>query len=351
MTRSPDEPITRSAGPLLSVRDLRVELPIAGHWRPAVAGVSFDLAAGESLAVVGESGCGKTLLGRALINLPPEGARLTGQVRLRGRDLLGAPDRAWEEIRGREIGMVFQEPAAALDPVQTIGSQIIEAVRLHRPASVGEARRIAAQLLAEVSFPDPERGLREYAHRLSGGMRQRAFLAIALAADPAILIADEPTSSLDATVSAQVMELFGRLRSRRRLALVLITHDLGSVARHSDRVIVLYAGKVAEEAATERLFREPRHPYTRGLLACIPRIPDRAAPDGRYPVIAGMVPDLAFRPAGVCAFAPRCPDRFSPCEASEPLLYAAGENKARCFLYEPAASGRSATVERPGART
>src|SRR5437667_7938884 len=187
----PQSPITNHQSPILSVSDLRVELPLMGHWRPAVAGVSFDLAAGESLAVVGESGCGKTLLGRALINLPPEGARVTGQVRLRGRDLLDAPDRAWEEIRGRQIAMVFQEPAAALDPVQTIGSQIAEAVRRHRTVPAGEARRIATQLLAEVSFPDPERGLREYAHHLSGGLRQRAFLAIALAADPAILIADE----------------------------------------------------------------------------------------------------------------------------------------------------------------
>lgn len=318
----------------MSVRDLRVELPLVGGWRPAVAGVDFDLSEGEALAVVGESGCGKTLLGRALINLPPEGSRVTGQVRLRGQELLSRPERAWGDIRGREIAMVFQEPAAALDPVQTIGAQITEAVRRHRRVSENDARRIAAQLLTEVSFPDPERGLAQYAHRLSGGLRQRAFLAIALAADPAILIADEPTSSLDATVSAQVMELFAKLRLRRRLALILITHDLASVARHSDRVLVLYAGKVVEEAATRRLFREPLHPYTRGLLACVPRIPDVVEPGGRYPVIPGLVPDLAFRPSGVCAFAPRCPDRFSPCEMSEPPLYAVAESRARCFLYE-----------------
>ncbi len=327
--------------PLLSVRNLKVELPLEGEWRPAVNGVSFDLAGGESLAVVGETGCGKTLLARALVRLAPETARVSGVVRCRGRELASLTEEQWNGVRGGEIALVFQEPAAALDPVQRIGAQIQEAVRRHRRVSRRRARGIARELLAEVSFPDPDRGLLEYPHRLSGGLKQRAFLAIALAARPAILIADEPTTALDATVSAEVMELLDRLRRERGLSLLLITHDLGSVARHSDRTLVLYAGRVVEEAPTAELFRNPRHPYTRGLLECMPRI---GAPEAggrtRYRAIPGTVPDLAFRPDGVCAFAPRCPERFAPCERSLPDLYAAGEGLARCFLYEPGAGSR-----------
>ncbi len=329
--------------PILSVRNLTVELPIGGEWRPAVNGVSFDLRQGESLAVVGETGCGKTLLGRALVNLTPEAARVSGTIACRGRDLRLLRESEWEKVRGGEIAVVFQEPAAALDPVQTIGAQILEAIRLHRDCSSGQAREAARRLLAEVSFPDPDRGLREYPHRLSGGLKQRAMLAIALAGNPAILVADEPTTALDATVSAEVLELLDRLRRDRGLALLLITHDLGAVARHTDRTLVLYAGRVAEEGTTADLFRSPRHPYTRGLLDCIRRIVASGSPrERRFRAIAGTVPDLAFRPSGVCAFAPRCPDRFAPCESSEPALYPAGEALARCFLYEPrAGSGES----------
>jgi len=322
--------------PLLAVRDLTVELFLHGGWRPAVHGVGFDLREGETLAVVGETGCGKTLLGLALLQLVPEGARVAGSVVSRGRDLLGLTESQWREVRGGEIAMVFQEPAAALDPVQTIGSQIVEGVRRHRAVSPREAREIARGLLAEVSFPAPERGLEEYPHRLSGGLKQRAFLAIALAGNPAILIADEPTTALDATVSADVLELVDRLRRDRGLAVILITHDLAAVARHSDRTLVLYAGRVVEEAATADLFRSPRHPYTRALLECLPRI---GAGPARLRPIPGLVPDLAFRPSGVCAFAPRCPDRFSPCEVSEPPLFPAGAGVARCFLYERGAAG------------
>ncbi len=322
--------------PLLAVRDLKVELYLSGEWRPAVNGVGFDLREGEALAVVGETGCGKTLLGRALINLAPEGARILGTIDYRGRDLLRLTEAEWGSVRGGEIAFVFQEPSAALDPVQTIGTQILEAVRRHRPGGPREAREIARTLLAEVSFPDPDRGLAEYPHRLSGGLKQRALLAIALAGNPAILVADEPTTALDATVSAEVLELLDRLRRDRGLSLLLITHDLGSVARHSDRTLVLYAGRVVEEAATAELFRSPRHPYTRGLLDCVPRIgSSEAPPTRRFRAIPGAVPDLAFRPSGLCSFAPRCPDRFAPCELSEPALYAAGAGAARCFLYAP----------------
>jgi oligopeptide/dipeptide ABC transporter ATP-binding protein len=323
------------ADPILSVRDLRVELPIEGKWRPAVDGVSFDLRMGQSLGVVGETGCGKTLLARALVNLAPEEARVSGRVLCRGRDLFRLTEAEWTEVRGGEIALVFQEPAAALDPVQTIGAQIVEAIRPRRFASSREAREVARGLLAEVSFPDPDRGLAEYPHRLSGGLKQRALIAIALAGNPAILIADEPTTALDATVSADVLELLDRLRRDRGLSLLLVTHDLASVARHSDRTIVLYAGRVVEDAATSDLFRSPMHPYTRGLLECLPRIGVRGP--SRLRAIPGTVPDLAFRPAGICAFAPRCGDRFSPCELSEPALFPAGGGLARCFLYGPGA--------------
>ena len=320
--------------PLLQVRDLRVDVPVGGGFVPAVDGVSFDLAAGESLAVVGESGSGKTLMARALLGLTPDAARTTGSIRLRGRELAGSREEEWRRVRGREVSLVFQEPGSAFDPVVTIGAQIVEAIRVHRDADRVEARGIAIERLREVGFPDPARGLTEYPHRLSGGLQQRAFLAMALASDPALLVADEPTTALDATVSAQVLELFDRLRATRGLALVLITHDLGSVAAHSERTIVMYAGRVVEEASTTDLFRAPRHPYTRGLLASVPRVPAPGTNGRRFAAIAGAVPDLADRPRGVCSFAPRCPDRFEPCDRREPPLYPAGESSARCFLYE-----------------
>lgn len=312
-------------------------MPVAGRLFAAVDGVCFDVGPGECLAIVGESGCGKTLLARAIVNLPPERARVSGSVRLSGRELFGLPDSAWRRVRGGEIGFVFQEPASAFDPVATVGAQIAEAVRLHRSVAREAARAFAQELLAEVGFPDADRGLDEYPHRLSGGLRQRAFVAMALAAGPKVLIADEPTTALDATVAAQVMELLQRLRKDRGLALLLITHDLGVVARHCDRALVLYAGRVVEEAATAELFRTPRHPYTRGLLASAPRMTagQKAVPGVRFRAIPGGVPDLPDRPLQACAFAPRCPERFAPCDLSEPPLLPIDQARVRCFLYEP----------------
>jgi oligopeptide/dipeptide ABC transporter ATP-binding protein len=319
-------------------------VPVAGTLYPAVDGVSFDVASGECLAIVGESGCGKTLLARALVNLPPERARVAGSVKLAGRELLELSDAGWRGIRGREIGFVFQEPASAFDPVAKVGAQIGEAVRLHRSLARRAVRQAVRDLLAEVGFPDPDRGLDEYAHRLSGGLRQRAFLAMALAAGPKVLIADEPTTALDATVAAQVMELLQRLRRDRGLTLLLITHDLGLVARHADRALVLYAGRVAEESATAGLFGEPRHPYTQGLLASAPRVGSEGARASgiRFQAIAGLVPDLPGRPPSACGFAPRCPQRFAPCELSVPPLIDREGRRVSCFLYgEPdGATGR-----------
>jgi oligopeptide/dipeptide ABC transporter ATP-binding protein len=300
-----------------------------------VDGVSFDLDRGEALAVVGESGCGKTLLGRALVGLPPESARVSGSRLWEGRDLSTLSEKEWEGMRGRRIAMLFQEPGAALDPVATIGDQVAEAIRLHRRVSRAEAGRLAIERLREVSFPDPERGASEYPHRLSGGQKQRALLAAALAADPDLLIADEPTTALDTTVAAEVMELLARLRAKRGLALLLISHDLGLVARECERALILYAGRVVEESPTEALFRAPRHPYTRGLLASLPSLdPERPPAGRRFTAIPGGVPDLFERTAGACAFAPRCPERFEPCETRVPPLFETDGARARCFLYE-----------------
>jgi peptide/nickel transport system ATP-binding protein len=337
----PGDPGSSGAPALLAVENLRVELPVDGAFRAAVDGVSFSLARGEAVAIVGESGCGKSQLARALLGLPPDGARVTGSVRYGGQDLLGLGESAWGGVRGRRIGLVLQEPAAALDPVATVGAQLTEAIRLHRPVSRRDARTIGIEVLREVAFPEPERGMGEYPHRLSGGLRQRALLAMALAPAPDVLIADEPTASLDATVAAQVLEVLDGLRAKRGLAVLLITHDLGIVAQHSDRVLALYAGRVVEEAATPDLFASPAHPYTRALLRSVPRIGAHARGD-RLPVVPGTVEDLASRAEAGCSFAPRCPDRFEPCVLRQPAFFDAGPNRARCFLYEttPAGSAR-----------
>jgi len=334
----PRFPNSEPLRPLLAVDDLTVSLPAGGALRPAVDRVSFALAAGEGVAVVGESGCGKTQLARAILGLVPDGGRLGGRVRYEGRDLLPLSDREWGAVRGREIGMVFQEPAAALDPVRTLGDHLAEALRLHASVSRRETRRAAVEALRAVAFPDPEQGLDAYAHRLSGGLRQRACLAIALAPGPRVLLADEPTASLDATVALQILDLLDRLRRERGLAVLLITHDLGLVARHCDRVLVLYAGRVVEEADAASLFRGAGHPYTQGLLKAAPRLHAAARKAGeRYQTIPGTLSDLSARARGACAFAPRCPERFDPCDAREPDLYAFGSGRARCFLHEPGA--------------
>ena len=323
--------------PLLEVEDLRVELPAgeAGAFRPAVDGMSFRLVPGESVAVVGESGSGKTQLARALLGLSPEGARVSGRVAYGGRPLVGLGERAWRRLRGREIGLVFQEPASALDPVRTVGSQIEESIRLSSAGGSRPALRPAARAaLAEVAFPDPDGGLEAYPHRLSGGLRQRAHLATVLAAGPRLLVADEPTASLDATVAGEILDLLDRLRRERGLTLLLITHDLGVVARRSTRVLVVYAGRIVEEAATADLFRAPQHPYTRGLLRSMPLLTEGGRAVGaRYDAIPGALPDLADREAGACAFAPRCPERFEPCTMSEPGPFATPTGFARCFLH------------------
>lgn len=326
--------------PLLEVRDLRVEIASGSSWYPAVDGVSFDLSAGETLALVGESGSGKTLLSRAIVDLLPEGTRRSGSVTFEGRDLSRLSDREWSAVRGRRIAFVLQEPGAALDPVRTIGAHLAEALAGRRPRlpSREAVRDRSRELLAEAAFQDPDRGLDAYPHRLSGGQRQRACLAIALAGEPAVLVADEPTASLDATVAADVLDLLDRLRRERRLALILVTHDLASAARRADRALVLYAGRVVEEGPAAAVLRNPAHPYTRALVACMPRLASAGARGERLPAIPGAVPGLADRRRGACAFAPRCAERFEPCDRVEPELLSpdGGPRFARCHLFDPA---------------
>jgi oligopeptide/dipeptide ABC transporter ATP-binding protein len=335
-------PKAEQPAPVLTVEELTVELPARGAMRPAVDRVWLALSEGEGVALVGESGCGKTQLVRAILGLAPDGGRVSGRVRLAGRDLLTLSDREWGAVRGREIGIVFQEPASALDPVRTLGEHLVEAVRLHAKASRRQARQVALEALQAVSFPDPILALDAYPHRLSGGLRQRACLAIALAPGPRVLLADEPTASLDATVALQILDLLDRLRRERGLAVLLVTHDLGLVARHCERVVVLYAGRVVEEAETAALFRDPGHPYTRGLLRSAPRLLEPARrPGERYETLAGAPPGLSARASGSCAFEPRCPDRFEPCALRDPALFPHGSGRARCFLHEPIA-GRPA---------
>ncbi|HEX4955574.1 MAG TPA: ABC transporter ATP-binding protein [Thermoanaerobaculia bacterium] len=319
--------------PLLAVSGLSVELPGKAGGVRVVRDVSFELAAGECLGLVGESGCGKSMTALAILGLvPPPGRIVEGRVRLAGMDLVGRPDRELCKVRGGRIAMVFQEPMAALNPVLTIGFQIAEAARLHRGLSRREARREAGRLLELVAMPDAGSRLDSYPHQLSGGQCQRAVLAMALAGGPEILLADEPTTALDVTVQAQLIELLDRLRRELSLSILLITHDFGVVAQACDRVIVLYAGQVVEQAETERLFARPAHPYTRALLAASPRL-GKPAPRGALPTIPGRAVDPSDLPAG-CAFSPRCAEVFAPCgEAEPPLVELGGGREARCFLH------------------
>ncbi len=307
---------------LLEARDLAVEFPRGRRTtvRP-VDGVSLALAKGQALALVGESGCGKSLTALALLGLAPAPGRiLRGAVLLGGTDLLALPERRRREFRGRRIGYVPQEAGGALDPVLTVGAQLGEALRVHRARRGPDARGRAAALLAEVGLPDPGTSLHRYPHELSGGMRQRVLIALALAGEPEVLIADEPTTALDVTVQAQILELLGALRESRGMGLLLVTHDLGLVAGHADRVAVMYAGRIVEEASVAGLFARPAHPYTRALLAAVPRVDGPPTPPAPIP---GSVPDPSAWPAG-CRFHPRCPDVIARCRVESPLLVPLG---------------------------
>jgi peptide/nickel transport system ATP-binding protein len=323
--------------PLLRLDRLTTVFPIDGRWVPVVDEVSLTVASGETVGLVGESGCGKSMTALSILRLvPPPGRIAGGAVWFRGRDLLGLRERELRAVRGAQIALVFQEPMSALNPVLPVGRQIAEALVVHGRASTRAARRRAVELLAEVHVPEPERHAEAYPHQLSGGLRQRVLIAMALACRPALLIADEPTTALDVTIQAQILDLLQDLKRRFDLALLLITHDLGVVAETADRVAVMYAGRIVEEGPMRLVLTRPAHPYTRGLLASQPG----GAPRSRLRAIDGSVPPLGRIPPG-CAFAPRCPERFAPCGLRPPELYAVGPgHRARCFLHEAPVGNR-----------
>jgi peptide/nickel transport system ATP-binding protein len=323
--------------PLLQVRDLRVAFPRRGEPDTvAVDGVSFDVAPGQVVGLVGESGCGKSVTSLAILRLLPErGVRVSGSVLFDGTDLLSLPPSRMRELRGREISMVFQDPLSSLNPVIPIGLQVTEVLRRHRGLAKEPARREAADLLDRVGIPDPRRRLDSYPHQLSGGMRQRALIAIALACRPRLLIADEPTTALDVTIQAQILGLLAELVRETGTALIMITHDLGVVAGLCETVNVLYAGRIVERAQRHRLFGTPRHPYTHGLLRSIPRLD--TPPGATLSAIAGSVVDNVPW-TSACAFAPRCPRSLQTCVEITPAAEDAGGRLLRCHNPVPASA-------------
>jgi len=324
--------------PLLEVRDLRTQFHTEDGIVRAVDGVSFDLEAGRTLAVVGESGSGKSVTALSILRLlpRPQGRIAGGTIRWRGRDLLALSEDDMRRVRGREIAMVFQEPMTSLNPVFACGDQVAEVLELHERLPRAQARARAVELLRHVGLPDPEQRGREYPHQLSGGMRQRVMIAMALACRPALLIADEPTTALDVTIQAQILDLLERLRRELGMAMLFITHDLGVVAETADRVAVLYAGQVVEQGDVGPLFAAPGHPYTAGLLASRPRLGQRGT---RLPVIPGGVPDPAHFPQG-CRFHPRCPLAIERCRREAPELATRPDGRqVRCWRADEVASG------------
>jgi peptide/nickel transport system ATP-binding protein len=318
-----------SDDPLLRVSSLNVHFGLGAGAVRAIADVGFTVRKGERVGIVGESGCGKTVTGLALMGLlPRHGARVTGQVLMAGRNLLELPPRAMQRVRGRQIAMIFQEPMSALDPVFTIGEQISETLRAHFRIGRAEARERAVAALEAVGIPLPGRRYGEYPHQLSGGMRQRAMIAIALACEPRLLIADEPTTALDVTIQAQIIDLLLELSNRIETALLFITHDLGVVARACTRLLTMYAGEIVEDADLDAALVAPRHPYTSGLLRSLPRLTPRKS---RLPSIAGQVPSPAEMPDG-CRFAPRCPHRGPVCADPVPLVDL-GDRRVRCARH------------------
>jgi oligopeptide/dipeptide ABC transporter ATP-binding protein len=327
-----------SAGPLLAVADLAVRYR-SGPGEPEaslVDGVSFDIGAGEVVALVGESGSGKTLTGRAVLGLLHRDPRMrvSGQARLNGRDLLPLPERELRAVRGPQIGMIFQDPVAALDPVTRIGRQIAEAIRRRGGGSGRGADSVGAQvgaLLRQVGISDPELRMRQYPHEVSGGMCQRVLIAIALAGNPALLIADEPTTALDVTIQAQILSLLADLRQDRGMSVLLITHDMGVAARMADRVLVMYAGAIVEEAPAREFFAHPGHPYSLGLIEAVPRADTPRT--RRLPAIPGTVPEARSRPPG-CPFHPRCPLAIAVCAEQEPRLAQLGAQRVACHRQD-----------------
>jgi len=320
--------------PLLEIQGLKTHFKTDDGWVHAVDGVDLSIDRGETVGVVGESGCGKSVTAKTvmkLIDMPP-GRIAAGRVLWKGRDLVPLPPQAMRKIRAKEISIIFQEPMTSLNPVFTVGEQIAESLRLHEGLSRRAALDRAVQMLQLVRIPTPERRVRDYPHQFSGGMRQRVMIAIALACKPQLVIADEPTTALDVTIQAQILELLARLKDEMGMAVMLITHAMGVVAEVAQRVVVMYAGKVVEEAPVKALFAHPRHPYTQGLIRSIPRIDLDATHKTRLEAIPGTVPRLIDPPEG-CRFAPRCKHAVPAClQATPPLREAASGHRVACIL-------------------
>jgi oligopeptide/dipeptide ABC transporter ATP-binding protein len=314
----------------LQVDGLRTEFRVGGAWHAAVDDVSFGLAQRETLALVGESGCGKSVTALSVMGLVPHpaGRIAGGRILLEGRNLIGLPEPALEKLRGARVGMIFQEPMTSLNPVMTVGAQVAESLIVHQGLSRAAARRRALAVLDEVKIPSAASRFDDYPHQFSGGMRQRVMIAVALACEPAVLLADEPTTALDVTIQAQVLGLLADLKDRHGMAMLFITHNLGVVAQIADRVAVMYAGQIVEQAPVSAIFAHPAHPYTRALFAAIPRM-DRDAQD--LAAIPGRVPPLDAMPAG-CRFAPRCPLARSGCEAPQGLAEVGQGHAVRCWV-------------------
>ncbi|HEV7688184.1 MAG TPA: ABC transporter ATP-binding protein [Acidimicrobiia bacterium] len=335
--------MTAGQEPLVSVENLSVEFHTDAGVVKAVDGVSWSIRAGETLGIVGESGSGKSVSALALMGLlqKPQ-AKISGRILFRGRDLLTAGEHELRSLRGKDISMIFQDPLSALNPVFKVGHQVAEVIQAHEKIGRIPARKRAVELLDEVGIPNPRQRAQEYPHQYSGGMRQRAMIAMALALDPALLLADEPTTALDVTVQAQIMSLLSKLQEERGTAIVLITHDLGVVAGHADRVLVMYAGRVAETAGADAIFHAPRHPYTLGLLTSLARL-DRRRTDRLRP-IPGQPPSLIRVPPG-CPFHPRCAFATDECHIDVPPLTGGPAHAAACHHQDRVAEARAEVIE------
>lgn len=329
---------------LLEVRGLSVQFDTATGPIRAVEDVHLNVARGQTVGLVGESGCGKSTLAYALLRLvPPPGRIVDGEILWKDQDLLRLPDRDIRRVRGKEIALIFQEPSAALNPVLTVGDQVAEPLRVHQGMNRRDALAKAVELFRAVRIPDAETRVEDYPHQMSGGMKQRVLIAMAIACSPDLLVADEPTTALDVTIQAQILDLLDQLKEQFQLAILLVSHDLGVVAQNADRVAVMYAGRIVEEGPVDSLFKDPKHPYTSGLLRSLPRRSGTRSGGARTKLeaIQGSVPDLAELPAG-CAFAPRCPLEFDLCgSAVPPLTEVASGHLAACYKHEQALNARS----------
>lgn len=339
MTRSAE---ARGGKDLLKITDLRVEFTRKdGAPVPGVRGVSFTLRPGEVLALVGESGCGKSATALSLIGLLARNAKASGRIEFDATDLLGLPEKAWEDLRGRRIAMIFQDPMTALDPLYRVGEQIAEVLRRHSRKSAAEIGAHVLELLELVGVPEPVQRARQYPHQLSGGLRQRVVIAIALACEPELVIADEPTTALDVTIQAQIIRLLADLNKRLGMAMIFISHDLGVVSQIADRVAVMYAGQVVETGACREVLARPAHPYTRGLLASVPNA--RMVPKSQLQAIPGTVPALTELPRG-CAFRNRCALAMARCAHEPSLAPVAPDRAARCWFADLAVDDPAAAV-------